>query len=246
MAYTYTLTNHSQFKGREFQENKSDIQLKNNGVVECNEIVEGFFDKQLPDGSYWTKIFYHHLDAGVYTQSEDPRTLKSDAFKKFGRFDELNTLAYKIDGKYEFLLEFPSELPGLYNRWKQSSNPSELTPDKNSGNSGLTGYESIDIDFDHYGWNGLEYNGHTCLCDGSSRNGGSETENPSGFDNWFYAIGCYTLHNSGIPGPPINGKDSYRDIALWVRVQNNYRFIKDFYLTNDKKIYCNEFIEELN
>lgn len=40
MAYTYTLTNESKFQANEFLEGISDIQLKNNGTVECKEIVE--------------------------------------------------------------------------------------------------------------------------------------------------------------------------------------------------------------
>lgn len=238
MSYEYTLTNDSKFYGEQFTENKSEIQLKNDGTVECDELIEQWFTKKLSDNSLWVKIFYQNISKGVFTNLSN--ILTEDMIYKFSRISELDTLAEKTnDNKYEFLLEFPTQLPGKYNRWKQSSNP--FTP--TTANSGVTGYESVLIDFDTNYWNGLEYNGGPCLADGSSRGadqGNTVVENSAGHSNWFYAIACRQWHNDGIPG---YNNLSYSDIALWVKTTQE-KIDNSIYLSNDKKIFCNEFIEE--
>lgn len=194
------------------------------------ELVEQFFDKKLSDGSCWTKIFYHNINYGYFSDTTtDPLTTKS--FNKYSKLSDLNSIAQKYDGKYEFMLEYPHDYPGKYNRWRQTSNPFiQTTP-----NNGVTGYsdtfEGAHIDFRDHLWGGLEYNGSSSLADGSVKDG-----------TWYYAIGQKSAWEGGIPGP----HPSIRcvDTALWVRVNDDSKFNKEVYFANDNKIYCNIFIEE--
>jgi len=74
------------------------------------------------------------------------------------------------------------------NIWRQATNPV-------TSQSGVVGYEPIDV---AYGsdFGGLEYNaGHECLLDGNV-----------GLSTWWYAVGTKAKFNGGIPGPKVLGK----------------------------------------
>lgn len=89
---------------------------------------------KLERGSLWKLLFYHDLNKATYFEK------KEDAMKcnEEGRYSSLHTInsAYKIQNKYEFLLEYP-EL-NKSNQWKQSLNP--FRQYLNSENN-ATGYE---------------------------------------------------------------------------------------------------------
>ena len=123
------------------------------------------------------------------------------------------------DGKYEFLLEYPDDDPGHYNRWKQSSNPCTSTT--------VSGYEAIHIDWTSNSRGGMLLNS------------GSETTFLKGSTTsaWFYAIGARTSWSGGIPG--YSASKSCTNVNLYVRIDNLDFFDEIEENSNNAKIFKN-------
>lgn len=119
---------------------------------------------------------------------------------------------YKINGKFEFLLEYP-ELGGC-NRWKQSLNPLFDTDDS----AQAVGYEGINISWSVTQWGGLVR---------SSQKSFTVLDGSCGSVNWHYAIGVYKGNSySNTQCPPLGdcfpGPSSInRVVLLWVRINGN-------------------------
>lgn len=142
-------------------------------------------------GAVWAEVFYQsNSDASgnLIRFTDDSETLHCASQYKFSILDQLELFRGK-DNKFEFLLEYPTDLPYQYNRWKQIDNPAEVLDI--TGNPSETnqvyakGYEAIHIDWTSKWWGGLLRNpvdNKPCFIDGSIGHG-----------NWFYAIGSYSV-----------------------------------------------------
>lgn len=99
-------------------------------------------------GARWARIFYHNNRNGsvLFTSlAECKNTQTVDKYSRLGLLDSGDT--YKINGKYEFLLEYPIDAPGQYNRWKQTNAPqNEFVTETSAGTGTATGYEAVHID----------------------------------------------------------------------------------------------------
>ena len=99
-------------------------------------------------GARWARIFYHNNRNGsvLFTSlAECKNTQTADKYSRLGLLDSGDT--YKINGKYEFLLEYPIDAPGQYNRWKQTNAPqNEFVTETSAGTGTATGYEAVHID----------------------------------------------------------------------------------------------------
>lgn len=113
-------------------------------------------------------------------------------------FSVLDTLeTYRHDGKFEMKLAWP--LNNERQVWRQTSNP--VTQTQRCCETGVTGYEPVEIVSTDQGWRGgLEPSGSAVL-DGSV-NGGS----------WWYAVGSFAAYGNGIPG---HGA-AVQEVELWV------------------------------
>lgn len=123
---------------------------------------------------------------------------------------------YKINGKYEFLINFPllSGKNGLsYNRWRQSLSPTVQTQNdtaKDSNDHYVLGYEANQnqIGFTDNSWGGL------ALSNKPNRN---FIDGAINTDNWYYAIGsCGTEYYGSTPSP-FSGRLT-QIVELYVRI----------------------------
>lgn len=161
-------------------------------------------------GARWARIFYHNNRNGsvLFTSlAECKNTQTMDKYSRLGILDSGDT--YKINGKYEFLLQYPIDDPGRYNRWKQTNAPQNEFVARSETGGQVTGYEAVHIDWtDHY-WGGLERNDASTTLYSSTWLDGSV-----GHGNWFYAIGSSSAYDRGIPS-----YDSTASVVeLWIRI----------------------------
>lgn len=175
-----------------------------NGKLFVNEIMETSTANMVTKSAYsanWTRIFYHNNKAGTVVFGSDKKELyRCNTTDKKSDLWALERFRDK-DGNFELLLEYEG-IDG-YNRWKQTSNFVETTA--------ITGYTAVACSWTSSGWGGLalSQDGGSTWIDGSPNSGAS---------SWWYAIGCKTGYNGGIPGP--NGTIATAGVSIWVRTDN--------------------------
>lgn len=161
-------------------------------------------------GARWARIFYHNNKKGtvLFTSlAECKNTQTADKYSRLGLLDSGDT--YKINGKYEFLLQYPIDDPSHYNRWKQTNAPQNEHNTQSSTGTQVAGYEAVHIDWTSNYWGGLERSSQDATALGSTWIDGSV-----GHGNWFYAIGSKSTHGRGIPS-----YNSTADVVeLWIRI----------------------------
>lgn len=166
----------------------------------------------------WLEVFYHDNHSGTVLFSSKEEAMHTIGNKdKYSILDCLEQYRGK-DNKFEFLLEYPTDLPGQYLRWKQTSNPLEdntESTEKYLTNEFVKGYELIHDSWnDKIQWSGLLLNQRDNL---SLLDGVIGT-------NYWYAIGCYVKYNnSGILGVKVDGTSDRvvsNDTHLYVRIDN--------------------------
>ena len=158
---------------------------------------------QIKNNKNWLKIFYHNSSNGIYFNNLN-ETLNCNTEFKYSILYKINS-SFKINGKFEFLLEYPELFPN-YNHWTQVKNPLE-TFEIIDGNNDL-GYEPIHIDWDAQYWGGLITSSRTSntLLDGSVGN-----------IKWHYSIGAINKdYYPKFPGPGIY----IHEVILWIRIPN--------------------------
>ena len=161
-------------------------------------------------GARWARIFYHNNRNGtvLFTSlAECKNTQTTDKYSRLGILDSGDT--YKIGGKYEFMLEYPIDAPGQYNRWKQTNAPQNEFNAATTSGTQVTGYEAVHIDWTNNYWGGLERNK-----DDTTSFSPTWIDGSVGHGNWFYAIGSASIHARGIPS--YSSTPSVTE--LWIRI----------------------------
>lgn len=161
-------------------------------------------------GARWARIFYHNNRNGsvLFTSlAECKNTQTTDKYSRLGILDSGDT--YKINGKYEFLLQYPIDDPGRYNRWKQTNAPQNEFVVRSETGGQVTGYEAVHIDWTDNYWGGLERSDTSTTSYSPTWLDGSV-----GHDSWFYAIGSSSAYSHGIPS--CNSTASV--VELWIRI----------------------------
>ena len=201
----------------EFQEGiKSEAKMHKKGVFTANSFSErgplkDMKTTTLSDGSSWARVFYHNNKAGTVLFSSIDEVLKSNTPEKYSCLYLLNSLKGS-DGKYEFMLTYPAQAPGKFNRWKQTNNPCEEYVATTSDGAGTAaGYQAISIEWSDRYWGGLTRQSSSATAFSNTYLSGSV-----GHSNWFYAIGVKTAWNSGMPG--YHGSTGMTEAELWVRI----------------------------
>jgi hypothetical protein len=121
-----------------------------------------------------------------YKPIQDWRTFSpGDRSGDFSTLDELESSRHP-DGKFTLKLVWPQRAGTNTQTWRQTSNPVTQT----QSNGGVSGYESMSTPFSAMEWGGLEKGGSDSLLDGSVSSG-----------YWWYAVGSFSPHEGGIPGP---------------------------------------------
>ena len=171
--------------------------------------------KTMSDGSSWARIFYHNNKNGSVLFTSLAECKNTQTTDKYSRLNLLEDGTYKRDGKFEFMLTYPINAPGKYNRWKQTNAPQHEYNASTSSGVKVAGYEAIHIDFSSNYFGGLERNSSDansispCWLDGSCGHG-----------NWFYAIGTNELYGRGIPSASDIGDSTADVVEIWVRIDD--------------------------
>ena len=160
------------------------------------------------EGVQWLKIFHHKMTAtgGGFDSFEE-----ASFVNKTNKFSILSIIdaKYKINGKYEFLLKYPSKEG--YNRWRQSIFP--LYEYDSKDKTCAKGYRGIHIDWNQSRWCGLVRsvyrNDEKCIP--------SLIDGTIGTIDWFYSIGrinnCSPFNTNSIPGP----SELVNEVILYIR-----------------------------
>ena len=155
------------------------------------------------DGSLWLKVFYHNTTFGDYfTKYED--VLDSHTPQKFSILGLINE-AFKIRGKYEFLLDVPGSKG--FNRWRQKLHPNETTT---TTNSTMNEYEPIKISWTESFIGGIAKSNSTTR---------TFFDCSTDYGQWWFPIGAkrhHTIENT----IPVHRNPDYEgpEIRLWIRI----------------------------
>ena len=189
--------------------------IEKNSVVKANRfstngILEDMEIKTF-EGAEWAKVFEHNNHGGTILFSDVNEALHSETVDKYSRLYLLDSLE-NINGKYEFLLQYPDDAPALYNRWIQKNNPcNEYVTTTSTGADFAEGYETVHIDWTSHFWGGMTRQNQSETSIGNCYLSGSV-----GHTNWFFAIGAHNKHGAGIP----SYDSTANRVQLWVRIDN--------------------------
>ena len=168
-------------------------------------------------GAEWLEVFYHNTNNDTVYFTNEQEALHTNSQYKFSILDQLENFR-GTDNKFEFLLEYPVDLPNQYNRWKQSDNPVEIEEIiENNTYYKANGYEETHIDWNTNG-SSTAYEFSGLLKSNSNDNTWTLIDGSIGGGSWFYAIGCRASWYGGIPGP--KSGTSMGEVHLYVRIDN--------------------------
>lgn len=188
--------------------------IQKNGIISTQRFsTNGLLDNmeiKYFDNAVWAKVFEHNNHAGTILFTTIAEVKYSNTTDKYSRIKSLDSFK-ATDGKIEFLLEYPDDLSGKYNRWKQTNNPcDEFVTTTSTGDGKAEGYEAVHIDWSTNYWGGL-----------TRQNSDVNTLSPTylsgsvGHTNWFYAIGSASAWSGGIPSANVAATGRAQ---LWVRI----------------------------
>jgi hypothetical protein len=166
---------------------------------------------KIDHGVMWLKVYDLNATNGKFTKEEAYFCLNKNKFSLLSHLGD-SKLIKRYNSSYEFLLEYPENYEGEYNRWLQEKNPFDDIETYESTQA--TGYVPIHISWSSYKWGGL-------MKDSNER---SLLNGEIGRWNWHYAIGDYTYldYANSTPGP---GHSCSRAV-LWIRVNAEKYFPK--------------------
>ena len=156
-------------------------------------------------GVQWLLVFYHNAHDNIIFKDDD-EAINCNTNSKFSILNEI-TPKMRINSMYEFLLEYPSDFPGEYNRWNQSWNP--LDP---------SGRQPDGFNFTHKGWDYYQFAGLALTCRSANQCCPSVLDGTSD-ETWWYSIGMISLCDTqyGQPKPP-GPSAQVNEIVLWLRI----------------------------
>ncbi|MBR2052946.1 MAG: InlB B-repeat-containing protein, partial [Clostridia bacterium] len=160
----------------------------------------------------WAQVFHHNNANGsvLFSSSNNLASTTINEANKFSLLNKLDVIKTSSSG-WEFLLEYPDQSSGRYNRWVQSSNPATTAEGNATQSTGIQAeapdYVPKHIDWDENHWGGL----------GLSTSGSTFIDGSYGHGDWFYAIGSYASDGIGIPSYSSTGGVS----QLWVKLPSS-------------------------
>ena len=164
----------------------------------------------------WLLVFQHNTSYGAFTRSTALLNFGKGKFSYLSRISDPHYVK-RYNESYEFLLEYPIELPGGYNHWIQAKDPLSEA-DRNKTGLTATDFKPVNLSWGD-GFGGLMSTSHSaCLLDGQT-----------GIWNWNYAIGHissqYISDEKKSPGPIIRQGSEVEyifvtSIYLWLRISS--------------------------
>ena len=163
----------------------------------------------------WLMLLHHNFEAagGFVSESE---ALSSKNPNRYSILSELNS-ALKINGKFEFHLEYPT----YKIHWSQNDNPVSLDESKYTSAPGLYIFPSSSVGqpFGGLARSTMERGDMiNCLLDGTL-----------GSSVWYYGVGMYNKteggwYKIGIPG----ANSAEKMLTLWLRISLGFGFYKTY------------------
>lgn len=186
----------------------------------------------------WLRVFHHNTNNNTVWFADEAEALHCNSQYKYSILDELEKFRNE-NNNFEFLLEYPQDLPDEYNRWIQSDNPATTLEDVTlNGSKSANGYTAIHIDWNYNYWGGLL---KTVKGAGSTHPARTFIDGSVNHGNWYYAIGCYNNVTNDwqdvLAGPNNTPKTSMKEVNLYVRIDN--KSFKQYFRETD----ANEVIE---
>ena len=128
----------------------------------------------------FVRIFYHNveIDHGDDTFFNEKDIIFSNKKHKFCVISSIID-EFKIDGKYEFIIEYPND---ELLRWQQTTKPLDSVTD--------TGYTPINVPYSGFSGLAKSSDREETFIDGSPGNS---------INNWYFAIGSKRAWMDGIP-----------------------------------------------
>ena len=210
-----------------------DVDVQKCGIVEAPWLVDtraiigtrSQYDTNIyeePDGSRWVRVF-HHANPSSTNLFDSTDSFSTRVYKDANRWFDVS-ICNQLSSWELMIKQKPSSTDTLQKyRWKQSVNPmlateSDVSADKVTYNTS-TGYTSC-------AYKGLyKLNKWTYLSQGN---------------DWWGAVGSWTVFQSGIPGWNKITISSTGYMDLYVRIDDTFQKETNIY---DNKIECNSFIE---
>lgn len=194
-----------------------------NGILEDMEVK--YFE-----GAEWAKIFEHNSKAGTVVFSSVAQCLNVQDENRYSRMYLLDNFK-NINNKYEFLLEYPDDREGQYNRWIQNLNPCNEYITPTSSGTPADGYTVVHVDWTGNHWGGLTRQNSSVTSNYLTYLSGS-----TGHDNYWFAIAAFSAYQGGIPGP--NSTVVTGRVQMWVRIdnlpeENKFQISKNTMIAND-------------
>lgn len=170
-------------------------------------LKRSFLTYKIDHGAAWLLVFRHRTSYKFFdnkTQAEF--NLEENLFSIISFLSDSVVVRRYTNDCYEFLLEYPDDYPGEYNRWKQSKNPMFDLETSDDGKKNATGYHEVHIDWDSMYWGGLmKSSAGQTLLDGSTYH-----------YYWHYAIGDISKDfGQKTPGP----EKTVSFVQLWIRIK---------------------------
>lgn len=198
-----SMTKDGKVQAYEFVEEPDSFNIKmtKQGVLKAADISEigyigGMKTKVLSDKSVWARIHWLDMttDKTVFANNDEVAFCdKPNRFSRMGLVDH-----FKVNGKYEFMLTYPSLSDTLYNRWTQTSSP-------NTAYGSATGLTKVTTAWSNYS-GAITY----------SNSSGSARYSMNEAGNWWAPIGQKAVF-SGTGIPAANGS-TQTETELWVRI----------------------------
>ena len=181
---------------------------------------------KIDHGVTWLLVFYHNASNDIiFTSSDEARNCNNE--EKFSILNEIDN-RMRIDNAYEFLLEYPKDYPGQYNRWTQNWNPLESNTRNEEG-----------FHFIHLGWENYLFEGLALSCTSTSSCCTTLLDGTSD-ETWWYSIGMCSFcdTNYGLKKPPGPNSQAANEIVLWLRIRKNCKCSCNLYSNKGPLILC--------
>ena len=165
--------------------------------IELNKFQGRYY--RILNESVWILVMRHNCENGTKFANNEALYSTKD-LNKYSIISKLDAKKMKINGKFEFMAEYPKYHEG-YNHWRQTNNP--IFEEDTTTN--VTGFEPIHTDIQSTIWCGLAKSSTAVtLLDGTRTKG-----------NWNYAFGANSLLGGYIPTYRNEGT---KDLFLWLKL----------------------------
>ena len=180
----------------------------------CEEWNRGIYQYKTEFDTQWMLIFQHNTSKGFFKNEGDAKlSLQKERFSIIDRISN-DYYVHRYSTNYEFLLEYPVDFPGEYNRWNQTNNPLDKMDYNSTSEITATGFNSIHCDWPNY-FGGLM----------KSHSGKTLLDGRTGSWYWNYAIGDYSKeYSEKTPGPcqENSGTLLVTFVNLWIRISSPF------------------------